>query len=375
MEALQNKVYKAIIYSEPGTCATELVELPIQAPGPNEVLVRLLFSGVCHTDLALCTNAWKASGTVPKGRYYGSLLVSRQVGGHEGVGEVIAQGPGVVQPRIGARVGIKHVAFACLSCRYCLLGKESNCKLAKFSGAFHPGTFQQYCVTDATYITILPNGISDEALPGLAPIMCAGVTVYSGLKSANLRHGDWVAISGAGGGLGNLAIQYAKAMGCRVIALDLPSKEALCVEAAGADHFVGVDISGGDSQGAALIKAVREVAWGTGPRAALVCSSSYAAYAQAIHYLDTAGTLVCLGVPEGEYRPIESATIPVIVSRQLSILGVKVGDRINAQEAVEMAARGVVKSHIQLRRMNELSAIFHEMEQGTLSGRAVIDLR
>jgi propanol-preferring alcohol dehydrogenase len=146
--------------------------------------------------------------------------------------------------------------------------------------------------------------------------MCAGITVYTALKNSDLRHGDWVAVSGGGGGLGHLAIQYAKAMGYKVVALDVPSKQAVCTEA-GADFFVDVL---GFTNSEELCKHVVKLTGG-GARTVLACSSSNAAYAQAIHYLDQAGTLVCLGIPEGELKPIETASVALLVTRQLRIIG------------------------------------------------------
>lgn len=165
-------------------------------------------------------------------------------------------------------------------------------------------------------MTVIPDDVTEAALPGLAPIMCAGITVYSSLKNSHLHHGNWVAISGGGGGLGHLGIEYAKAMGYRVVALDLASKASICTNA-GADHFVDVTAFSSDPD---LCKHVMDLTDG-GPRVALVCSSSNTAYSQAIKYLDQVGTLVCLGVPEGGQKPIEAASVGLIVSRQLQIIG------------------------------------------------------
>jgi propanol-preferring alcohol dehydrogenase len=161
-----------------------------------------------------------------------------------------------------------------------------------------------------------------SVLPSLAPLMCAGVTVYTALKSGNLRPGDWVAVSGAGGGLGHLGVQYAKAMGYRVVALDVANKAALCREA-GAEHFIDVTTFSDDEE---LCRSVISLTDG-GARLALACSSSNRAYAQAISYLDVAGTLLCLGVPEGDPQPIQTASVARIVSRQLRIVGMSTRHR------------------------------------------------
>ncbi|KAK0113959.1 hypothetical protein ONS95_014204 [Cadophora gregata] len=229
----------AATYAEPGTPKIAIETLEVPKPGAGQVLVKMTHSGVCHSDLAVCTQAWPI---LPFPTQKG------QVGGHEGVGEVVEHGPGVTEPKIGTRIGIKWLAEVCGSCgmnprvttlfttqntvsnsktaipkwhylstsdiKYrvskpeliphsltdaCLEGDDNTCTTQKISGYYTPGTFQQYVTTSAHYCTPIPDGVdSAEA----APILCAGLTVYSGLLKANTKPGDWIVISGAGGGLG-----------------------------------------------------------------------------------------------------------------------------------------------------------------------------
>lgn len=139
--------------------------------------------------------------------------------------------------------------------------------------------------------------------------------MYTALKRAGTRHGDWVLISGAGGGLGHLAIQYAKALGALVLALDVGSKEPFC-RSLGADAFIDFTKYSDD---AALTAEVSRITGG-GARVVLVCSSSNRSYAQAVSFLGFRGKLVCVGVPEGQ-RPIEGAKVIDLIARELTIFG------------------------------------------------------
>jgi len=162
-------------------------------------------------------------------------------------------------------------------------------------------------------VTPIPDGID---LASAAPLMCGGVSVYAALRRANVQHGRWVVISGAGGGLGHLAIQYAKALGAKVLALDTGAKEDLCV-GLGADAFVDFTKFEGDEM---LAARVQEIAEGR-VKVVLVCSSSNRAYDQAISFLGFRGTLACLGVPEGKPVPIGGAIVGDLIAKELSIFG------------------------------------------------------
>lgn len=200
-----------------------------------------------------------------------------------------------------------------VSLDHCLEGGETTCSSGTISGYLTPGTFQQYCLSPAIYVTPMPDDID---LGGAAPLMCGGISVYAGLKRAKVRHGQWVVISGAGGGLGHLAIQYAKVLGARVLALDAGSKEEFCLGFK-ADAFIDFSKYDTDDQLAAAVKAVTKES----AKIVLMCSSSNRAYSQAISFLGFRGTLVCLGVPEGPQLPIAGAKVADLIGLELTIFG------------------------------------------------------
>ncbi|CAI0652010.1 unnamed protein product [Colletotrichum noveboracense] len=349
---------RAVVYTEPGTTKTEVVELPIPTPGPGEVLVRLLW--LLHERFLISAVPY----TKRKHTRVSSILTWYYLD-ILGVGEVVAVGIGVTTPAIGQRVGIKYAADACLNCDRCLQGGESSCAEVKLSGYFTPGTLQQYCLSSARYVTPVPDGLdSAEA----APLMCAGVSVYTALKRADARHGDWIVIAGAGGGLGHLAIQYANVLGCRVLAMDFGIKEKFCRDL-GAQEFVDFTSFPTEEDLANEIKRIT----GGGARIVLMCSSNKKAYIQSPRWLGFRGKLVCLGVPEHSSPAI--GEVEPMLCDELTIFGVKTGNRLEAKECLEIAARGKVKTHFQLRRMRSLTKIFTEMESGDIQGRVVIDLK
>ena len=196
------------------------------------------------------------------------------------------------------------------------MGAESECAALKVSGFYHPGTFQQYLITSAKCATPIPEGID---LAGAAPLMCAGITVYAGLKRAHTKAGDWVLVMGAGGGLGHLAIQYAKAMGGSVIAMDIGSKEAFCKEL-GASFFI--DFTKFATNEDLTIEVKRLVPGGV--KVVLCCVGSKRAYEQAPGLLGPRGTLVCLGIPVHDGKPGERVPLfdlSSIVSNELNVIG------------------------------------------------------
>jgi len=180
-------------------------EVPVPTPGPGQALVEIIATGVCHTDLHAAEGDWPVKPTPPF------------IPGHEGAGIVAALGAGVTHLKIGDRVGIAWLHSACGHCEFCLSGWETLCHQQQNSGYSVNGTFAQYAIGQADYLGRIPQNLS---FVDAAPILCAGVTTYKGLKETKARPGEWVVISGAGG-LGHVAIQYAKAMGLHVAAVDL----------------------------------------------------------------------------------------------------------------------------------------------------------
>jgi alcohol dehydrogenase, propanol-preferring len=193
--------------------------------------------------------------------------------------------------------------------------------------------------------------------------------VYSALKKSGATAGHWVVIPGAGGGLGHLAVQYAKGFGMRVIGIDHPSKEKL-VKDSGAEAFL--DFTKYDD--AALTKAVQDLTDGLGAHAVIVVNASNKSYGQGLGLLRFRGKMVCVGMPEGDPVPISSAYPAALVLKENSIVGSAVGNRGDAIEALDFAARGLVKVHYEIKKLEDLQDTFKQMEEGKLLGRVVIDL-
>ncbi|KAJ9665594.1 hypothetical protein H2201_004286 [Coniosporium apollinis] len=352
------KKYKAAVYDKPGEISTKIVELDMPEPGPGEVLINLTHSGVCHSDMGVMMNSWAA---LPHPTQSG------QVGGHEGVGKIVKMGPGTENSavKVGDRVGVKWISAICWSCPACLEGHDGICFNQKVSGYYTPGTFQQYVLGPANYVTPIPDSLDSAAA---APMLCAGVTTYAALRKSGAQSGQFVAILGAGGGLGHIAVQLAsRGMALRVIGVDADEKKDLVMES-GAEEFVGLGV--GDT-----VARVKELTGGLGVHAVLVLTAANAAYAGAMDMLRFGGRCVCVGIPEGDPIPIKGALPQFMVARALSIIGVAVGDRKEAIETLDFAARGIVKTHYRTEKMDKLTDVFQEMFEGKLKGRVVLDLQ
>lgn len=212
------------------------------------------------------------------------------------------------------------------------------------------------------YVTPIPKGLDGA---NVAPLLCGGLTTYSALCKSRAQPGDWVIVSGAGGGLGHLAVQIGKGMGFRMVGIDDESK-AEFVQERGAERFLKL--------GPGLAERAKEATDGEGAAAVVVCSGNNAAYAQALELLRFNGTLVCVGVPGGALTPIAGAIPGAMVSKQLNIAGSTVGSRRQAIETLAMASRGIVKTHVNVVAPTDLVQAFTEMRSGKLHGRVVLDI-
>lgn len=341
------KSQKAVVFETNGG-PLEYKEIPVPEPKANEILINVKYSGVCHTDL----HAWKGDWPLPT-----KLPL---VGGHEGAGEVVAIGKNVKGWKIGDLAGVKWLNGSCLSCEFCQKSNESNCPDADLSGYTHDGSFQQYATADAVQAARIPFGTD---LAEVAPILCAGITVYKALKTAQLEAGQWVAVSGAGGGLGSLAIQYAKAMGYRVVAIDGGEEKGEFCKSLGAETYVDF------TKSSDIVKDVVAATNG-GPHGAINVSVSEKAIAQSCEYVRACGTVVLVGLPAGAQvvTPVFSAVV-----KSISIRGSYVGNRADSAEAIDFFARGLIKCPIKVVGLSELPKIYELMEAGKIIGRYVVD--
>ncbi|KAI6176008.1 Alcohol dehydrogenase ADH3 [Aphelenchoides bicaudatus] len=338
--------YKAAVYERSNDPIT-IRDVVMPEPGHDEVLVKVLFSGVCHSDL----HGWK--GDFPKEMPFKYPIV----GGHEGSGIVVKLGSNVTNLKLNDKVGIKWMGKCCKNCVYCRKSLESSCLDPVYNGFYCDGTFQQYAIANALEVIPLPDEIN---MAEAAPLFCAGMTVYRGLLETNLKAGETIAIVGCGGGLGSIAAQFAKAMGFHIIGIDLKSKKHLC-EAVGVEHFISADSD--------VPKQILELT-GLGAHAVLNVATSTAAIEASLNYVRPRGTVILIGLPAGAIKVDLFSTIMRCITPGPSL----VGNRQDAIDALDFMKRGLVKVPIELHTLKDLPEIFEKMERGEITGRAVIDL-
>ncbi len=337
------KTMRAAVVREFGKPLT-IEEVKVPEPGDGQILVKIAATGVCHTDLHAAEGDWPVKPNPPF------------IPGHEGVGYVVGVGRGVRHVKEGDRVGVPWLYTACGHCPHCLGGWETLCEEQQNTGYSVNGSFAEYVVADPNYVGHLPDNIS---FTEIAPILCAGVTVYKGLKVTDTKPDDWVVISGIGG-LGHLAVQYAKAMGRNVIAVDVDDKKLELAKSLGA--ALGVNAMKEDP--AAFVK--REVG---GAHGVLVTAVSTKAFAQAQGMARRGGTISLNGLPPGDFP------LPIFdtVLNGITVRGSIVGTRLDLQEALNFAGEGKVKATIATEKLEDINDIFARMHKGDIQGRIVID--
>ncbi|HTV06558.1 MAG TPA: alcohol dehydrogenase AdhP [Acidobacteriaceae bacterium] len=320
-------------------------ELPIPQPGPGQVLIRVMSSGVCHTDLHAADGDWPIKPTLPF------------IPGHEGAGVVVALGPDVTHLKEGDRVGIAWLHSACGHCEFCLSGWETLCHTQHNSGYSVNGSFAEYAVAAADFLGRIPDKLSFR---DAAPILCAGVTTYKGLKQTQTRPGQWVVVSGVGG-LGHVAVQYAKAMGLHVAAIDIgPDKMNLA-------RTLGAEITVDAREQDPVVAIQRQIG---GAHGVLVTAVSLPAFKQAVGMLRRGGTCVLNGLPPGEF-PI---SVFDMVLNGYTLRGSIVGTRLDLEEALAFAAEGKIKATIEDQPLASINDIFDRLKNGRVNGRVVLDM-
>lgn len=319
---------------------------PIPTPGPGEVLVKIRASGICHTDLHAMDGDWPIKPMLPF------------IPGHEGTGVVAELGPGVSQLRVGDAVGIAWLHDACGYCEYCTTGWETLCEQQHNSGYGIDGTFGEYTIANAAYVVRLPH---DCDFVALAPILCAGVTSYKGIRETEARPGEWIVISGIGG-LGHLAIQYAQAMGLRVAAIDVSDRKLELARSLGAEIVVNAN------DGRAL-EDIRQ-STGGGAHGVLVTAVSPAAFGQALSMVRRKGTICLVGLPPGDFP----TPIFEVVLKRITLRGSIVGNRQDLNEAMAMAANAKVQAMVEPYPLDQVNAALDRLRGGDVEGRAVLDM-
>ncbi|MEZ2346949.1 alcohol dehydrogenase AdhP [Terriglobus sp. RCC_193] len=339
------KTMKAAVVRQFGS-PLSVEEVPVPEVGPGQALLKVMSTGVCHTDLHAAHGDWPVKPAVPF------------IPGHEGAGYVAAVGAGVKGLREGDRVGVPWLHSACGVCEYCLKGWETLCPYQKNSGYSVNGSFAEYVLVNPNYVAHLPQSIGFSPI---APVLCAGVTVYKGLKEADVQPGQWVAISGIGG-LGHLAVQYARAMGMHVVAVDVAQDKLDLAKRLGAE--IVVDANEPEVAGKVI------AATGGGVHGALVTAVSPAAFTLGVNLLRRMGTMSLVGLPPGEF-PV---SIFDLVLQRKTLRGSIVGTRMDMAECLDFAARGLVKSTYSTEKLEDINSIFDRMIAGKIDGRIVMEI-
>lgn len=337
---------KAAVISQAQPGKVEFRHQAVRALASGEALVNVECCGVCHTDLHVVQGDF---GPVP-GR----------IPGHEGIGIVSAIADDVTSLKVGDRVSIAWFYEGCGVCEYCVSGRETFCRNVKNAGFSVDGAMAEQCIVKADYAVKVPEGLDPLVA---SSITCAGVTTYKAAQVSGVRPGQWLAIWGAGG-LGNMAIQFARnVFNARVIAIDIQDDKLALAKESGAE----ITLNPGKEDVPARIHELT----GGGAHSAIVVAVARSAFNQAVNSVRAGGKVVCVAVPAGEL----SLNIVKTVLDGIQIVGSLVGTRQDLAEAFGHALAGRVRPIVQPRKLEELNAIFREMDDGTIQGRMVIDLR
>ena len=335
---------KAVVVNPEGT-NVQLVENKEMRPlETGEALVDIEYCGVCHTDLHVAHGDF---GKVP-----GRVL------GHEGIGIVKEIAPDVKSLKVGDRISVAWFFEGCGACEYCTTGRETLCRTVKNAGYSVDGGMAEQCIVTADYAVKVPEGLDPAQA---SSITCAGVTTYKAIKEAQLQPGQWTVIFGAGG-LGNLAVQYAKKVfNAHVFAVDINNDKLALAKEVGAD----IVINGHEVEDVAAL--IQEKTGGA--HSAVVTAVSKVAFNQAVDSVRAGGRVVAVGLPS----EMMDLSIVKTVLDGIQVIGSLVGTRKDLEEAFQFGAEGLVAPVVQKRPVSDAVDVFDEMEAGTIQGRMVLD--
>jgi propanol-preferring alcohol dehydrogenase len=325
----------AVVHRFDGPLSIEDVPTPV--PGAEQVLVRIEASGLCHTDIHAARGEWPVKPALPF------------IPGHEGVGVVEALGPGPSHGiAVGDRVALPWLGYACGDCRYCNSGRETLCHDQLNMGYSINGGFAEYAVGYARHVVKVPDGIDPI---DAAPLTCAGVTTYKAVKSSGARSSDLVAVFGAGG-LGHLAVQYARITGASVVAIDLNADRLATARELGAEHV----IHAGEEDAAAALQRLG------GADVAISTAVSPAAFEQALGGLARGGRLMCVGLPaqNGMMVPIFETVLG-----GLAIEGSIVGTHRDLEEVFALHRRGLTRVLSAQRTLDDINDAVEQVLDGS----------
>ncbi|HXL88390.1 MAG TPA: zinc-dependent alcohol dehydrogenase [Streptosporangiaceae bacterium] len=322
----------------------EIQDIPVPEPGRGQMLVKMETCGVCHTDIHAAHGDWPVKPVPPF------------IPGHEGIGVVETAGAGAEQ-WVGKRVAIPWLGVACGRCRYCLSGWETLCEQQLNSGYSVDGAYAEYSLAYDRGVVEVPDGVSSL---DAAPLSCAGVTTYKAIKVARVNPAERVAIFGIGG-LGHLAVQYARIVGGLVTAVDIEDAKLDLATRLGADQVV-------NARAADPVEAIRAVG---GADVAVVLAASPKPFEQAFASLARGGRLVCVALPAG------GATIPLPIFDTViggkSVIGSIVGTRQDLAEVFALHAAGRTQVISETRKLDEVNACFDQILASQVPARLVFE--
>jgi len=335
---------KAVVVNPAGTNVQLIENKELRPLETGEALVDIEYCGVCHTDLHVAHGDF---GKVP-----GRVL------GHEGIGIVKEIAPDVKSLNVGDRISVAWFFEGCGACEYCTTGRETLCRTVKNAGYSVDGGMAEQCIVTADYAVKVPEGLDPAQA---SSITCAGVTTYKAIKEAQLQPGQWTVIFGAGG-LGNLAVQYAKKVfNAHVVAVDINNDKLALAKEVGAD----IVINGHEVDDVAAL--IQEKTGGA--HSAVVTAVSKVAFNQAVDSVRAGGRVVAVGLPS----EMMDLSIVKTVLDGIQVIGSLVGTRKDLEEAFQFGAEGLVVPVVQKRPVSDAVDVFDEMEAGTIQGRMVLD--
>lgn len=326
----------------------ETRSVPIPKPGEGQVLVQMICSGCCHTDLHIFKEGW----------------VPEVILGHEGIGLVCRHGPGVDEESLpmGTRVGINWLHKTCGTCTDCLEGAENVCRNQKNSGLSTNGTLAEYCIAEAAFAVRIPEGIAST---DAAPVMCAGVCVYKALKDSGVRPGQSVVINGAAGGLGHFGVQLAAAMGMQVIGIDTGTAKMDLLRSLAVQH--ALDYKAIEDMPTKILELTR----GRGADGVIQCAGASSVYAETLKYLKRRGSMVCLALPMGTFELQHL----LLVGGACKVCGSCGGTRADMREVWGFVLSGQVRGLVEVREgLEEVAKTFEDLEKGAFAGRVVVSI-
>jgi propanol-preferring alcohol dehydrogenase len=319
---------------------------PVPEPGSGQVVVRMETCGLCHTDIHAAHGDWPIKPTPPF------------VPGHEGVGIVERLGSGVAHLAEGDRVAIPWLGYACGHCEFCASGRETLCLDQHDSGYTVDGAYAEYACAEADFVGRVPEGLDPL---DAAPLTCAGVTTYKAVRVSGARSSDLVAVFGIGG-LGHMALQYARIAGGTVAAVDLYDTKLQLARDLGAEHTVNATTE----DPAEYIQALG------GADQAIVLAVSATACEQAYRSLKRGGTLVLVGLPADN-----SFQLPIFetVLQGITVTGSIVGTRVDLAETFQLHQEGRTRVVRETRKLEDVNDAFEEIVKGDVDARLVFDFR